>query len=53
MGALGVTGHWRRSCSCSLNDSVDVRVGAGVLEAAYCRAASDMLEGKAPALALL
>jgi len=28
---------WGKSCSCSLNDSVDVRVlGLGVFEAAYC-----------------
>lgn len=33
----GVALDWGKSCSCSLNDSVDVKVlGLGVLEAAYC-----------------
>lgn len=38
MEAVGVALDWGgRSCSCSLNDSVDVRVlELGVLEAAYC-----------------
>jgi hypothetical protein len=35
--AVGVALDWGKSCSCSLNDSVDVRVlELGVLEAAYC-----------------
>ena len=34
---VGVALDWGRSCSCSLNESVDVRVlELGVLEAAYC-----------------
>jgi hypothetical protein len=33
----GVALDWGKSCSCSPNDSVDVKVlGLGVLEAAYC-----------------
>ncbi|SRR6266851_1401791 len=37
IGAGGVALDWGKRCSCSLNDSVDVRVlGLGVLEAAYC-----------------
>lgn len=52
--AGGVALDWGKCCSCSLNDSVDGKVlGLGVLEAAYCWAASDTLEGKVPALALL
>jgi hypothetical protein len=35
--AVGVALDWGRSCSCSLNDSVDGKLlGLGVLEAAYC-----------------
>jgi hypothetical protein len=37
MEPVGVALDWERSCSCSLNESVDVKVlGLGVLEAAYC-----------------
>jgi hypothetical protein len=37
IGAGGVALDWGKSCNCSLNDSVDVRVlGLGMLEAAYC-----------------
>jgi hypothetical protein len=37
MEAGGVALDWGRSCSCSLNDSVDVSVlELGVVEAAYC-----------------
>jgi hypothetical protein len=54
IGAGGVALDCGKRCSCSLKDSVDVRVlGLGVLEAANCWAASDTLEGKVPALALL
>jgi len=37
IGAGGVALDWGKRCSCSLKDSVEVRVlGLGVLEAAYC-----------------
>lgn len=37
IGVGGVALDWGKRCSCSLKDSVDVRVlGLGMLEAAYC-----------------